>query len=251
VTEFPVNQGGKTLLSQAEYYNERWTKFTYANLYGHERCLFILKALFETQIAEPRICDLGCGSGWLTGILCAFGPATGVELSPEAVDQARARYSGATFIAADATRWEPEPSSFDVVVSQEVIEHIEDQGAYLAVVRRALRPGGYLLMTTPNLRVLDAVPPPDRKEVWQIQPIELPLYRSQLTSLLEASGFQVLETGSVVDAMGRTGLHRLVNSARLQLLFRYLGIHHWWRQSLLNRDFGMYLTTVARLPHKP
>ena len=243
----PANgNAGETLDNQAAYYNERWKKFSFANLYAHERCIFILKALFDTGLAQPRICDLGCGSGWLTGILSAFGPATGVELSLDAVELARTKYPGASFIAADATAWEPPPDSFDVVVSQEVIEHIEDKKAYLATVRRGLRQGGYLIMTTPNLRVLDAIPDLEKSESWQVQPVELPLYRSQLTKLLQSAGFRVLATSSTVDGTGRIGIHRLVNSARLRSVFERIGIHDWWRRYLLDHDFGMYLTTVAK-----
>ena len=102
-------------------------------------------------------------------------------------------------------------------------------------------------MTTPNLRVLDAVPPLERRTVWQVQPVELPLYRKQLTALLEASGFEVLATSSAVAGMGRRGIHRLVNSAKLRILMRHLGVHHWWERFVLKHDFGMYLTTVAKL----
>jgi SAM-dependent methyltransferase len=246
VTDAANVNPSQTLASQTAYYNERWKKFSYANLYGLERCVFILKALLDTGLADPRICDLGCGSGWLTGILNAFGPATGVELSPDAVELAKTKYPAASFIAADATTWEPVPGSFDVVVSQEVIEHIEAKESYLAVAQRALRAGGYLIMTTPNLRVLDAVPTTERREVWEKQPIELPLYRNQLTGLLRAAGFRVISTSSAVDGMGRNGIHRLVNSARLRLVFQRLGVHDRWKRFLLNHDFGMYLTTVAR-----
>jgi hypothetical protein len=102
-------------------------------------------------------------------------------------------------------------------------------------------------MTTPNLRVLDALPPLERRTLWQVQPVELPLYRKQLTALLEASGFEVLATSSAVAGMGRRGIHRLVNSAKLRILMRHLGVHHWWERLVLKHDFGMYLTTVAKL----
>lgn len=231
---------------QIGYYNDRWGQFTYANLYSLERCTFILQALLGTALVQPRICDLGCGSGWLTAILSAFGPAVGVELSPQAVELAKKKYPEAAFVAADATKWEPKPGSFEVVVSQEVIEHIEDKAAYLAVARKALSPGGYLLMTTPNRRVLEAIPMDERKKYWEIQPLELPLYRSELKKLLTNSGFEILTTSSVVDARGRLGIHRIANSPKLRGLLGAVGMRDWWKRNLLKRDFGMYMTTVAR-----
>ena len=232
--------------NQITYYNERWRRTTYANHFCQERCIFFLNSLLATKLDQPRNCDLGCGTGWLVGILSAFGPCLGVELSPEAVERAKEKYPTARFIAADATAWEPEPGSFDVVVSQEVIEHIVDKLAYLSVARKALRAGGYLFMTTPNRRVLDAVPMEERKHIWEVQPVELPLYRSQLNSLLESAGFEVISTSSVVDGIGKNGIHRLANSHKVRLLLRSLRIEPWWKQRLLKNDFGMYMTTIAR-----
>lgn len=217
----------------------------YANLYCQERCLFFLEALLEMGLEQPRICDLGCGAGWLTGIMSAFGPAVGVELSPKAVELARHRYPRARFVCADATVWRPEPQSFDVVVSQEVLEHIVDKTKYLTVARRALRRGGYLLLTTPNLNVLNAVPQAERETIWEIQPVELPVNSRQLHGLLEEAGFQVVRTSSVVFGCGKSGRHRMVNSHKLNALLTELGWGKLWREWALRNEFGMYLTTVA------
>ncbi len=178
--------------------------------------------------------------------MSSFGPSVGVELSPDAVEVAKQRYPGAQFVCADATTWEPEAGSFDVVVSQEVIEHITDKPKYLAVVHKALRQGGYLLMTTPNLDVLNAIPESERKTIWEIQPVELPVTRRQLSALMQAAGFGIVKTSSAVTGCGRLGMHRMVNSHKLNKLMEQVGLHDAWSRWLLKRDFGMYLTTVAQ-----
>lgn len=235
-----------SLSSQISYYDARWSGFEHANLYSLERSLFILQSILATNMDRPRICDLGCGAGWLTGILSAFGPTLGVELSPQAVEQARERYPTACFLCADATRWRPERAAFDVLVSQEVLEHIPDKAAYLRVARQALQTGGYLILTTPNLRVLNAIPQSERKTIWETQPVELPVDRKQLVGLLAETGFDVLRTSSAVYGCGRHGLHRIVNSAKLQSALASVGLKQYWRQLMLKNDFGMYLLTVAR-----
>jgi 2-polyprenyl-3-methyl-5-hydroxy-6-metoxy-1,4-benzoquinol methylase len=235
-----------SLSGQVSYYDQRWSTFEHANLYSLERCVFILEAILKRNLDRPRICDLGCGAGWLAGILSAFGPTLGVDLSPQAVWQAGERYPAARFICADATRWQPEPGPFDIVVSQEVLEHIVDKPAYLRVARKALSPGGYLVLTTPNLRVLNAIPEGERKSVWETQPVELPVNRNQLKRLLVEADFEVIHTSSAVWGMGRTGVHRLVNSAKLQKALAVLGFEEEWQKLLLRYDFGMYLLTVAR-----
>jgi SAM-dependent methyltransferase len=242
----PRHVTDKSLQSQIDYYDQRWQKTTYANLYCLERCIFFLEALLSLGIDQPRICDLGSGTGWLAGILSSFGPVVAVELSPEAVKLARSKYPDVQFIAGDATAWQPEPQSFDVVVSQEVIEHISAKADYLKVAHRALKPGGHLLITTPNLAVLESIPSEERSAIWEIQPVELPLRRASLTALLNAAGFDVRATSSVVDQQGKKGLHRLVNSSKLWVVLDRLNLLDAWRSALLRRDFGMYLTTKAR-----
>ena len=236
----------RSLASQISYYDARWSGFQHANLYSLERSLFVLQAILARNVDRPRICDLGCGAGWLAGILSAFGPTLGVELSPQAVEQARERYPTASFLCADATQWQPERGEFDIVVSQEVLEHIIDKSAYLRVARQALRTGGYLILTTPNLRVLSAIPEAERKAIWETQPVELPVRRKELNQLLSEAGFEVIRTSSAVGGAGKIGLHRIVNSTKLQNVLAALRLKHYWRQILLNRDFGMYLLTVAK-----
>jgi 2-polyprenyl-3-methyl-5-hydroxy-6-metoxy-1,4-benzoquinol methylase len=235
-----------SLSGQISYYDQRWSGFEHANLYSLERSLFILQAILAKNMDRPRICDLGCGAGWFAGILSAFGPTLGVELSPQAVDQARERYPMASFVCADATHWQPPRGEFDVVVSQEVLEHIVDKPAYLEVAHQALKPGGYLILTTPNVRVLNAIPQSERKAIWETQPVELPVNREDLTRLLTEAGFEILQTSSAVWGAGRNGIHRLVNSTKLQNVLGALRLNQYWQKTLLNRDFGMYLLTVAK-----
>ena len=57
----------------------------------------------------------------------------------------------------DLTRGLPYPDeSFDLVVLTEVIEHLENHRAALGEVARVLRPGGHLILTTPNIMRLDS-----------------------------------------------------------------------------------------------
>jgi SAM-dependent methyltransferase len=241
----------RPLIDQADYYNKRWAAFKYINLYSLERCIFVLRSICDLGLKDPRICDLGCGAGWLSGILSTIGPTVGVDLSPEAVERATERYPDVHFICADAVEWQPVTHGFDIVVSQEVIEHISDKRAYLAVVHRALRPGGYLVMTTPNLDVLNAVRTARRKAVWEIQPVELPLTRSELNKLLSECGFQVLSYASVLTGCGTLGFQRLLNSSKLDSLLSVCGLAKAWRRFLGRAGYGMYLTTVAQAVHRP
>ena len=58
---------------------------------------------------------------------------------------------GAAFIRADAAHLPLRPQVFDMVVSFQVIEHLQDPAPYLRAIADLLRPGGVALLTTPNL----------------------------------------------------------------------------------------------------
>jgi len=98
---------------------------------------------------SQRILDLGCGTGYGTHELADALPRTFAvdRISPDPA----ARHPRAGFIRADATRLPLRSAAFDMVVSFQVIEHLEDPVPYLETIARLLRPGGVAILTTPNL----------------------------------------------------------------------------------------------------
>jgi SAM-dependent methyltransferase len=98
--------------------------------------------------AHARILDAGCGSGRNMVELARFGTVTGVELSQTSVALARARDTGEV-IAGSVLEMPFADDSFDVAVTLDVIEHLEDDLAALRELRRTVAPGGSLLVTVP------------------------------------------------------------------------------------------------------
>jgi SAM-dependent methyltransferase len=95
-----------------------------------------------------RILDAGCGSGRNMVELARFGTVTGVELSDTSVALARERQSGEV-IAGSVLEMPFPDHSFELAVSLDVIEHLEDDLAALRELRRTVAPGGALLVTVP------------------------------------------------------------------------------------------------------
>ncbi len=62
----------------------------------------------------------------------------------------RAEHPGLELVADDITTSELEHAGFDLILCSEVIEHIPDSGAALRSMHRLLRPGGRLVLTTPQ-----------------------------------------------------------------------------------------------------
>jgi SAM-dependent methyltransferase len=98
--------------------------------------------------ARARILDAGCGSGRNMVELARHGTVTGVELSAISVELARERSIGEV-IEGSVLTMPFESASFDLAVSLDVIEHLQDDLAALRELRRVVAPGGALLITVP------------------------------------------------------------------------------------------------------
>jgi SAM-dependent methyltransferase len=98
--------------------------------------------------ADARILDAGCGSGRNMVELARYGDVTGVELAEASIAAARARDSGEV-IAGSVLDMPFEDGMFDLAVSLDVIEHLEDDVTALREMRRTVAPGGALLVTVP------------------------------------------------------------------------------------------------------
>jgi 2-polyprenyl-3-methyl-5-hydroxy-6-metoxy-1,4-benzoquinol methylase len=101
------------------------------------------------------ICDLGCGNGYLTHRLVKAGFNTiGVDASLSGIAAARQKYGNSSqFICADIGSKEPiqqlHRSSYDAVISSEVIEHLYRPADLIETAKWLLKPEGWLLLTTP------------------------------------------------------------------------------------------------------
>lgn len=236
-------QRGENKDAQVQFYDEWFNDFSYANLLQLERAVSILDALRVIEFTKPRILDFGCGSGWLSNILATFGPTLGVDLSPEAISRASERYPGVEYEAVDIFNWDYPADAFDVVVSQEVLEHVEEQARYIDIAHELLRMGGYLILTTPNAESMLAMPETKRKE-WSNQPLENWVTRRELRELLGRK-FTNIRITTITFGMGSKRSYRLINSAKLESTLRRIGLskfHNWLRAKL---GYGLHIVAVA------
>jgi ubiquinone/menaquinone biosynthesis C-methylase UbiE len=95
--------------------------------------------------------DVGCGTGEVLALLADAGAQriVGSDLSTDALGYAAGRAGGGALLVSRAERLPFPPACADVVVSLEVIEHLDSDIAALREFRRVLRPGGTLLVTVP------------------------------------------------------------------------------------------------------
>ncbi len=109
---------------------------------------------FACALAKGRdVLDIACGEGYGSAALLGAGAKSlvGVDISADAVAHARQVY-GIDARTGNAEAIPLADGSVDYVVSFETIEHVPNPEAFLKECVRVLRPGGTLLISTPNLQ---------------------------------------------------------------------------------------------------
>ena len=108
-----------------------------------------------------RVLDLGCGAGLASEALAASGyHVLGVDASAEAIAAAEIHQAGAvapgtvfgslSYRCGSAETLVREGLRFDAVVALEIIEHVPDPAAFLALLQRLLAPDGMIVISTLN-----------------------------------------------------------------------------------------------------
>lgn len=175
-----------------------------------------LSAIGRTDL---NIIDVGCGAGWMEPALKQFGSVTATDLSADVLARARLRIPQVDFIAGDFMELPFEEKSFDVVVTLEVLAHVEDQAAFVAKLDAVLKPGGWLMLATQNRPVLERH---NMNTVKAPAPGQLRRWTSafELRALLEAH-FDVRELFSKTPRASQ-GPFRLLNARPVRQAMRLL-----------------------------
>jgi 2-polyprenyl-3-methyl-5-hydroxy-6-metoxy-1,4-benzoquinol methylase len=99
-----------------------------------------------------RVLDVGCSSGYLARPLSERGNTiVGLELDSAAAREAAAFCEQVLVGDVETMELPLDEGSFDVVLCGDVVEHLRDPVAALARLRPLLRPGGRVVVSTPNI----------------------------------------------------------------------------------------------------
>lgn len=154
----------------------------------------LLVSVFGRHFGSARsLFEVGCGSGFvLAGFREAFPglELAGGELFLEGLELARQRLPDVELLRLDAQNL-PYEAEWDAIGCFDVLEHVEDDAAVLSEIRRALRPGGGLLLQVPQHRRLWG-------EADRIAHHVRRYSRAELAEKLVAAGFEVVAATSFV-----------------------------------------------------
>ncbi|MEU3272952.1 methyltransferase domain-containing protein [Saccharomonospora sp. NPDC006951] len=137
--------------------------------------------------AGATVLEAGCGEGYGAALIAETADhVVALDYDRQAMAHVAGRYSGITPVLGNVACLPVVSGGVDVVANFQVIEHLWDQAAFLAECGRVLRPGGRLLVTTPNRLTFtpDSDSPLNPFHTRELAP-------SELDSLLREAGFGV------------------------------------------------------------
>lgn len=124
---------------------------------GIEAAVHIARYSFAKNCCVgKKVLDIACGEGYGSRLLANWGAASvvGVDVSDEAIANAQRYFSNdrVTFSkgTAESITDQFEPQSFDLIVSFETIEHVQDPVLFLRNMKALLKPGGIIAISCPN-----------------------------------------------------------------------------------------------------
>lgn len=193
------------------------------------------KILNLVDLPGGRALEVGCGAGRIAIALARRGfQVDGLDLAPRVIERAAdlAASDGvaARFFVADFSKPDPRfpDGTYDLVVCSEVLEHVEPWQEVVDNIARVLKPGGLLVLTTPNdpgqFSVLDEYAGHVRRFGWE-----------ELQSGLGA--FSILKAFTVGFPLTRA-VHWTYKRVALPLLFKEHAPERMWQDDSLYRRVG-------------
>ncbi|MBI5621691.1 class I SAM-dependent methyltransferase [Candidatus Falkowbacteria bacterium] len=161
-----------------------------------------------------KVLDVGCYDGRDSErIMNNNNEVYGIEIMPAAAAEAERRGIKVSAIDLEKDSWPYQPDFFDGVVAGDIIEHMVDTDRFLTNIHRCLKPGGLLIVATPNLASFGRrlmllfgrnpfIEVSSQAEVNHFPPVGHVKYfvKKSLVDLLEYYGF-------AVDTVTTDGLH--------------------------------------------
>lgn len=111
-------------------------------------------AMAKPFCRDANVLDAACGEGYGSFLLKKWGAESvgGVDIDAAAIEKACSNFKndGLKYIQNDVQKLPFEDHVFDLVVSLETLEHVDDAEMFLREIKRVLKPGGTIILSCPN-----------------------------------------------------------------------------------------------------
>lgn len=140
-------------MNKEYYYNSKKESEKQRGGYNQYKIDHFVKCLKQIK-GGSKILDIGCNDGTLAEEYKKFGRVYGVDINPVAVKSALEKGIDTKCANVFELRDVYPDNHFDVVIAGDIIEHVLDTDLFLEIIYQVLKPGGLLLLSTPNLASL-------------------------------------------------------------------------------------------------
>jgi len=175
---------------------------------------------------DSTILEVGCGAGYGSHYLSkSCKEIIGIDVEKEAIDHAQAKYTTAncSFKEYNGSNIPYDDNYFDFIVSFQVIEHVDNDAAFVNELKRVLKPGGAAFITTPNktYRLKPGQKPWNRYHKREYYPKELENVLRKIFSDVKVWGvfgndeitkieFNRVKTGFLLSIVARLQIRRFI-----------------------------------------
>lgn len=114
-----------------------------------EPSYFPIYQLVKQERKRIKILEVGCGYGYLTYSLHSLGyDVTGIDISKDAINFAKHNFG--SYFSLNSIDTLKKNERFDLIIANELIEHLEDPNNFIKICKSLLSPKGKIVLATPN-----------------------------------------------------------------------------------------------------
>lgn len=138
-------------------YNSLYQSPDILGLHQHTpRLLTMLSLTKKLRLRNKKILDIGCYDGTFLNLFKnKTNKLYGLDASPQSIIRAKKnKILAKPYFFDDVSPMPYLNNSFELIIAGEIIEHIYDTDYFLSEINRLLKPGGHLLLSTPNIASL-------------------------------------------------------------------------------------------------
>lgn len=179
---------------------ERWNKVYEKDIDDkqHNRNDDFSFEILKNELTDKKILDVGCGNGFFLSYLKGFKDLYGIDFSEKGIQIAKTKNKAVKFAVGSSYALPYDDSSFDYVVTSEVLEHLKEIKTAITQIHRVLKEGGYSVNLLPFKHT---IPSPEHvaeydeesiKELFKdFKEVETRVYTHPSTSYFDNNGSKV------------------------------------------------------------